>query len=233
MAIASYPETYKPTPQQGAGTEIVIQLILQVANAGSVTLTLDSSAAFATTSALTDAIAAHAASRNHPAASTSETGLVRFADDDKTDEGTAEDLATTPKGVKASRDKALADAIAAHADSRDHPAASTTDFGLVKFSTPAIAIKGTSNKLATTPEGVMAVVDQELDELKTSFSTLSGSSMTAGGIATAIQDGIEKHEAIDGTSRRIGQRQGTWSDLRPPPRRRAVRAALSPPLPKA
>ena len=195
LAVASYPETHKSTPQQGAGTEIVIQLILKVANAASVTLTLDSSAAFATTSALTDAIAAHAASRNHPAASTSATGLARFADDAKTDEGTAEDLATTPKGVKTSRDKALAAAIAAHAASRDHPAASTAELGLVKFATTAIAIKGKDTELATNSEGVMAVVDQELDELKTSLSTLSGSSMTAVGIATAIQDGIEKHEA--------------------------------------
>ena len=195
LAIASYPETHKSTPQQGAGTEIVIQLILKVANAASVTLTLDSSAAFATTSALTDAVAAHALSRNHPAASTSARGLVELATPAQTEEGTDASLATTPEGVKTVRDKAVSASIATHAASRDHPAASTTEFGLVKLASTAQTKKGADDDLATTPKGVKSTIDEEIGTLKTSLSTLSSTSMTPAGVASAIDTDVETHAA--------------------------------------
>ena len=195
LAVASYPETHKSTPQQGAGTEIVIQMILQFANAASVTLTLDSSAALATTSALTDAIAAHAASRDHPAASDSARGLVELATPAQTEEGTDTQRATTPEGVKTARDKAISTSIATHAASRDHPAASTTEFGLVKLATSAQTKEGTDDKLATTPKGVQSTIDDEIGTLKTSLSTLSSTSMTPAGVASAIDTDVEAHAA--------------------------------------
>ena len=186
LAIASYPETHKPTPQQGADTEIVIQLILKVANAASVTLTLDSSAAFATASALTDAIKDHGDTRDHPPASTSARGLVELATTDETEEGTDTQRATTPEGVKAHVDGALqtleaslsdlsstsmtgagvvsaiSSGVKTHAASRDHPAASTTEIGLVELATTAETRRGLDTQRATTPAAVKTVRDRVL-----------------------------------------------------------------------
>ena len=164
----------------------MIQLILKVANAASVTLTLDSSAAFATTSALTDAIKNHGDTRDHPPASTSARGLVELATNAETTDGTDTQRATTPAGVKAAItassaatekaisdvdtkaisstdvDGAIASAIATHAASRDHPAASTTEIGLVELATTAETRRGLDTQRATTPAAVKTVRDRVL-----------------------------------------------------------------------
>lgn len=69
FAVGKFPETYKPTMDEGSGKELVIKAVLEVSNAADVTLIIDPTVVLATRQYVSDEIDAHeAADPAHPAA---------------------------------------------------------------------------------------------------------------------------------------------------------------------
>lgn len=67
LAVGNFPATYKPLLAEGAAKDLVIRLIVQVSNAGAVTLTVDPAVVLATRQTVINAIAAHEAKPDpHP-----------------------------------------------------------------------------------------------------------------------------------------------------------------------
>ncbi|MBS3892287.1 phage tail protein [Serratia marcescens] len=103
LAVSQFPETYKPSDQEGAGSTLVVSMTIAVADTSAITLTVDNTLVMATEAYVDDAIEAHAKSRNHPDATTSAKGLVQLS---SATNSTSETLAATPKAVKAVYDVA-------------------------------------------------------------------------------------------------------------------------------
>lgn len=79
IAIAKYPETYKPTLAEGSGKDLYVRMVLEFSNTSDVVLKIDPSIVLATRKHVTDQIAAHAVTRDHPAATTDAQGMVELA----------------------------------------------------------------------------------------------------------------------------------------------------------
>ncbi|MDR3086730.1 MAG: phage tail protein [Azoarcus sp.] len=58
LAVGNFPDTYKPLLEEGAAKDLVIRMIVQVANASLVTLKIDPAVVVATQKNLAQAIAA-------------------------------------------------------------------------------------------------------------------------------------------------------------------------------
>lgn len=106
FAVANFPPTYKPVETEGSGRELTIRLIVQVSNADSVTLEVDPSITFASHAYVDDAVAQHAASRDHPYATTTAKGFVELATSDEVAAGLSGTLVVTPAGLNAERSRA-------------------------------------------------------------------------------------------------------------------------------
>lgn len=89
IGYGNYPETYKPTLDEGSGRTQTIRMVLEVSHTAAVTLKVDPSVVLATRKYVDDADRAHAESRNHPAATTDELGFVEKATLDEGKAGTA------------------------------------------------------------------------------------------------------------------------------------------------
>ncbi|WP_419236063.1 phage tail protein [Serratia fonticola] len=103
IAVANCPETYKPQLQEGSGRTQTIRMVLIVSSTEAVTLKIDPSVVLATRDYVDNAITAHAKSRNHPDASTTEKGFVQLSSSINSG---SEALAATPKAVKSAYDLA-------------------------------------------------------------------------------------------------------------------------------
>jgi hypothetical protein len=79
IAYGNYPETYKPTLDEGSGRTQTVRMVLQVSDTAAVTLKVDPSVVLSTRKYVDDQRAAHEASRNHPSATTSAPGFVTKA----------------------------------------------------------------------------------------------------------------------------------------------------------
>lgn len=79
IAYGNYPETYKPVLSEGSGRTQTIRFVMPVSDTAAVTLKVDPSVVLATREYVDDGIAEHAASRNHPAATTTALGFVEKA----------------------------------------------------------------------------------------------------------------------------------------------------------
>lgn len=79
IAIAKYPETYKPTLAEGSGKDLYVRMVLEFSNTSDVVLKIDPAIVLATRKHVTDQIAAHAVTRDHPAATTDAQGMVELA----------------------------------------------------------------------------------------------------------------------------------------------------------
>jgi len=67
LAVGNFPATYKPVLAEGAAKDVVVRLIVQVANASVVQLTIDPSVVVATHQSVANAIHAHELSSDpHP-----------------------------------------------------------------------------------------------------------------------------------------------------------------------
>lgn len=79
IGYGNYPETYKPTLDQGSGRTQTIRMVLEVSHTAAVTLKVDPSVVLATREYVDDEIDKHEQSRNHPAATTTALGFVEKA----------------------------------------------------------------------------------------------------------------------------------------------------------
>ncbi|HHQ4490084.1 TPA: phage tail protein [Aeromonas hydrophila] len=101
LAIANTPDTYKPLLSSGAGRTQVIRIVLIVSDTSAVELKIDPAVVLATRKYVDDVMAAHKQSRDHPDASETAKGFTRYATQPQTDAGAADDVAVTPKKLKA------------------------------------------------------------------------------------------------------------------------------------
>ncbi|MCF6899779.1 phage tail protein, partial [Klebsiella pneumoniae] len=109
--VANCPETYKPVLAEGSGRNQLVRLILIVSETASVELKTDPAVVLATRQYVDDAIivatqqaaqrlAEHEQSRNHPDATLSAKGFTQLS---SATDSTAENVAATPRAVKAVR----------------------------------------------------------------------------------------------------------------------------------
>ena len=101
LAVGTFPATYKPLLAEGSARDVVLRMIVEVGNASVVQLTVDPSVALATNQSIANAIAAHAAIRNHPDATKVAKGFTRLATVEEARTGTSETISVTPAGLAA------------------------------------------------------------------------------------------------------------------------------------
>ena len=100
--VGNHPEQYKPVQSQGSDETKTIRMVVLVSDVASVTIKTDPTTVFATVKLVDDRVAAHAASRDHPDATTAAKGFVELATPTETTTGTDGVRAVTPAGLSAS-----------------------------------------------------------------------------------------------------------------------------------
>lgn len=101
IAYGNYPETYKPQLSEGSSRTQTIRFVMEVTDTSVVTLKIDPSVVMASRKYVDDQLDAHANSRNHPAADTKNSGMMRFATLAESKKGEESKAAQTPAGGKA------------------------------------------------------------------------------------------------------------------------------------
>ncbi|MGV2844170.1 phage tail protein [Aeromonas hydrophila] len=101
IAIANTPDTYKPLLSSGAGRTQVIRIVLIVSDTSAVELKIDPAVVLATRKYVDDLLAAHKQSRDHPAGSQTEKGMLRLATKEEAIAGLLDSVAVAPKEMKA------------------------------------------------------------------------------------------------------------------------------------
>lgn len=143
IAIAKYPESFKPQLDDGVGKDLCCRMILQHGNVEAVTLKIDPSVVLATrdhvSAEVAAAMARHAGpGHNPPDASTTVKGLVELATTTEARAGSSSQLAVTPSGLKAAIDAATI------------PATTSTP-GIVRLATADEVKAGADAEKAITP----------------------------------------------------------------------------------
>ncbi len=110
IAVANVPDTYKPLLASGAGRTQIIRMVLIVSDTNSVELKIDPAVVLATRKYVDDVMKAHKESRDHPAGSKTEKGMLRLATDQEAIAGEREDIAVAPKQMRAAME-AMFDAV--------------------------------------------------------------------------------------------------------------------------
>tara|TARA_R110000823_G_scaffold187042_8_gene319333 strand:+ start:440 stop:1153 length:714 start_codon:yes stop_codon:yes gene_type:complete len=105
--IGNHPEQYKPLQSQGSDETKTIRMVVLVSDVASVTIKTDPTTVFATVKLVDDRTAAHAASRDHPDATTTAKGFVRLANNQTGAAGESTTHALTPASGKALVDQQL------------------------------------------------------------------------------------------------------------------------------
>ncbi|HDK0771136.1 phage tail protein [Escherichia coli] len=103
IAVANMAESYKPELAEGSGRAQTCRMVIIVSNVASVELSIDASTVMATQDYVDDKIAEHEQSRRHPDATLTEKGFTQLS---SATNSTSEELAATPKAVKAANDNA-------------------------------------------------------------------------------------------------------------------------------
>lgn len=145
VAVGNMAESYKPKLEEGSGRAQTLRMVIILSDLESVELSVDSTMVMATQDYVDDKIADHEQSRRHPDASLTEKGFTQLS---SATNSTSEQLAATPKAVKAAYDLASGKYSAQDA--------STTQKGIVQLSS---ATDSTSETLAATPKAVKAAND--------------------------------------------------------------------------
>jgi len=100
IAYGNYPETYKPTLDEGSGRTQTVRMVLQVSDTAAVTLKVDPSVVLATRKYVDDQRAAHEAGRAHPLATETDRGMVVRASQTQTNAGENDEAFISPKKLK-------------------------------------------------------------------------------------------------------------------------------------
>ncbi|ENH0493142.1 phage tail protein [Salmonella enterica] len=174
IAVANMAESYKPELAEGSGRAQTCRMVIIVSNIASVELSIDSTMVMATQDYVDDKLAEHERSRRHPDATLSEKGFTKLS---SATDSASEELAATPKAVKAAYDLANAKYTAQDA--------TTTRKGLVQLSN---ATDSMSETLAATPKAVKVAYD------------LANAKYTAQDATTARKGIIQLSNATDSTS---------------------------------
>ncbi|EEV3167449.1 phage tail protein [Escherichia coli] len=103
IAVSNMAESYKPELAEGSGRAQTCRMVIILSNVASVELSIDASTVMATQDYVDDKIAEHEQSRRHPDATLTEKGFTQLS---SATNSTSEELAATPKAVKAANDNA-------------------------------------------------------------------------------------------------------------------------------
>lgn len=139
IAYGNYPETYKPTLDEGSGRTQTVRMVLQVSSTAAVTLRVDPSVVLATREYVDDQRQTHEASRSHPLATETERGMVIKANANEVNDGKDDDKFITSKKLKdwaTGWAKQATEAIT----------------GMLKVATQTQVNAGTDDKTAVTPK---------------------------------------------------------------------------------
>ncbi|SCC62639.1 phage tail protein [Kosakonia oryziphila] len=145
VAVGNMAESYKPKLEEGSGRAQTLRMVIMLSDVTSVELAIDSSIVMATQEYVDDKLAEHEQSRRHPDATLTDKGFTQLSNDTNS---TAENVAATPKAVKAAWDLASGKYTAQDA--------TTTQKGLVQLNS---ATDNASETLAATPKAVKAAND--------------------------------------------------------------------------
>ncbi|MFQ1903087.1 phage tail protein [Aeromonas veronii] len=110
IALANVPDTYKPLLASGAGRTQIIRMVLIVSDTSAVELKIDPSVVLATRKYVDDVMKAHKESRDHPAGTKTDKGMLRLATTEEAILGEEEGVAVAPKQMRAAME-ALFDII--------------------------------------------------------------------------------------------------------------------------
>ncbi|HCR0234819.1 phage tail-collar fiber domain-containing protein [Enterobacter sp. CCM 8630] len=145
IAVGNMAESYKPTLAEGSGRAQTVRMVIMVSDIESVELTIDTSTVMATQDYVDDKLAEHEKSRHHPDATLTAKGFTQLS---SATDSASENVAATPKAVKAAYDLAKGKYTAQDA--------TTAQKGIVQLSS---ATDSTSEALAATPKAVKAAND--------------------------------------------------------------------------
>ena len=104
IAVSNMAESYKPKLEEGSGRTQTLRMILIVSSTEAIQVIAGGDTVLATKDFVTDAIAAHEKTRNHPDASTTAKGLVQLS---SATTSTDETKASTPKALKTVSDASM------------------------------------------------------------------------------------------------------------------------------
>ncbi|MEA9442262.1 phage tail protein [Aeromonas caviae] len=111
IAIANSPDTYKPQLSEGSGRTQTIRMVLIVSDTSAVELKIDPAVVLATRKYVDDVMKAHKESRDHPAGTQTDKGMLRLATQGEAIAGLLDSVAVAPKEMKAAME-ALLDIVA-------------------------------------------------------------------------------------------------------------------------
>jgi phage-related tail fiber protein len=100
IGYGNYPETFKPTLDQGSGRTLTIRMVLEVTHTAAVTLRVDPSVVLATRKYVDDQRVAHEAGRAHPLATETERGMVVRASQTMVNAGEDDEKFVSSKKLK-------------------------------------------------------------------------------------------------------------------------------------
>lgn len=103
VAVGNMAESYKPKLEEGSGRAQTLRMVIMLSDVASVELAIDGSVVMATQDYVDDRLAEHEQSRRHPDATLTEKGFTQLS---SATNSAAENLAATPKAVKAAYDLA-------------------------------------------------------------------------------------------------------------------------------
>ncbi|HHQ4536216.1 TPA: phage tail protein [Aeromonas veronii] len=107
IAVANVPDTYKPLLTSGAGRTQIIRMVLIVSDTSAVELKIDPAVVLASRKYVDEVMKAHKESRDHPAGTKTEKGMLRLATEQEAIEGLMSDIAVAPKEMKAAMEALL------------------------------------------------------------------------------------------------------------------------------
>ncbi len=145
IAVGNMAESYKPALAEGSGRAQTVRMVIMVSDIESVELIIDTSTVMATQDYVDDKLAEHEQSRRHPDATLTAKGFTQLS---STTDSTSENVAATPKAVKAAYDLAKGKYTAQDA--------TTAQKGIVQLSS---ATDSTSESVAATPKAVKTAYD--------------------------------------------------------------------------
>lgn len=145
IAVGNMAESYKPELAEGSGRAQTLRMVIMVSDIDTVELSIDTTLVMATQDYVDDKLAEHEQSRRHPDATLKEKGFTQLS---SATDSTSEELAATPKAVKAAHDLASGKYTAQDA--------STARKGIVRLSNEADSV---SEELAATPKAVKIAMD--------------------------------------------------------------------------
>ncbi|WP_341456401.1 phage tail protein [Hafnia paralvei] len=103
IAVSNMAESYKPLLSEGSGRAQTLRMVVIVSDMDTVNLLIDSSTVLATQEYVDDKLLEHEQSRRHPDATLKAKGFTQLS---SATNSNSEELAATPKAVKAAYDKA-------------------------------------------------------------------------------------------------------------------------------